>query len=187
MQLQQLIARQAVDRRDRSLGAAPVRMAARIEKHHQRLGRANGGIVFVLPDRGHDFALARHELIVRRRRRHQDVADPRQHRLEIVGEAGADQREEMTCDRNRQRDAAAVQLLGNLGGRARRGAAIDDARQQPCRSRRSGGIGSRTRAHREINRHGRRRRGVLGEERRAVGQRDANRIERHQATGTGSK
>ena len=76
------------------------------------------------------------KLRLRQRRRHDDVAEQRQHRLEVLGQAGADEREQVARDGDRQRDAAAVELFGDIGRRTRRRAAIDDARQQIRRARR---------------------------------------------------
>ena len=52
-------------------------MAVRVQQRHQRFDRADRRVVLVLPDRGDDLALARRELVVRQRRRHDDVAEQR--------------------------------------------------------------------------------------------------------------
>ena len=49
-----------------------------------------------------------------KRRRHDDVAEQREDRLEILRQAGAGQREQMPGDADRQRDAAAVEILGDV-------------------------------------------------------------------------
>ena len=110
--------------------APAVRMPARVQQRHQRLGRADRRVVLVLPDRRDHLALARRDLSSSgQRRRHEDVAEQREHRLEIVGETRADQGEQMPGDGDRQGDAAAVELLRDVRRRARGGAAIDDTRE----------------------------------------------------------
>ena len=102
-------------------------MAAGIQLRHQRLGGADRRIVFVLADRGDHLAFPRRHLGLGQRRRHHDFAEQRQHRFEIFGEARADEREDVPGDRDRQRDAAAVELFGDRRRRASGGAPVDDA------------------------------------------------------------
>jgi hypothetical protein len=174
VKLQQLRARQPFDDVDRSLRAAAVRMAGRIQQRHQRFRGAHGRAVFVLPDRGDDLALARRDLGFGERWRHHDVAEEREHRLEVFREAGTAQREQVTADGDGQRDAAAVEVLGNLVRGPRAGAAIDHARQQPGRASGSRRIADRSRAHRQVDRHGWRGARLLRQEHGPVVERRAH-------------
>ena len=174
---QQFLSRQALDELDRAFRPPSVRVLVGIEQRHQRFVRADRGVVPVLANRGDDFALPRRNLGVGQRRRREDVGDERQHRLEVVGEARADEREEMTGDGDRERDAAAVELLGDLGGRPRRRAAVDDAREQPRQSGPAGRVERGAGAYGQVHGHGRRRGRPLREQDDAVVEDRARRLE----------
>ena len=95
MQPEQPLAGQALHGLDRALRRAAVRMAARVQQRHQRFGRAYRRIVLVLANRRHDLAFARRDLVFGKRRLHQHLAEQREHRLEILRQAGADERQDV--------------------------------------------------------------------------------------------
>ncbi len=72
-------------------------------------------------------------------------------------------------DADGQRDAAAVEILGDLRGRSAGGAAIDHARQQKHRAGRVGRIADRPGADRQVDGHRRDRARLLGDDDRAIG------------------
>ncbi len=157
VQRPQIVTRQPLDNRHRSLRRPAVRMAVGIQERHQRFGRAHGGAVLVLADRRDHFAFPRFDLVLRQRRRHDDVAEQREHGVEILGEAGADEGEQVTGDADGQRDAAAVERFRDLVRRPRRRPAIDHARQEPRHARRTRRIGGGPGADRDVDRDRRRR------------------------------
>src|SRR6516162_7534041 len=74
----------------------------------------------------------------------------------------------MTCHDDRQRNAAAVQLFGNLRRRSCCCAAIDDAREQPGRAFGTRRIGGGAGTHGEVDGNGRRHVGFLRQDHDAV-------------------
>ena len=102
------------------LRRTPVRMAGAVEQLPQRVDRADGRVVLVLPQRGDRLGaplvdLARPETRAAARRRASDREDVG----EILGQAGAGQRQPWRVGRHPQRHAAIVELLGNGVGRPR--------------------------------------------------------------------
>ena len=103
------------DRFDGGDGAphfARIRMGA-VERLREGVARHRCRVVFVLADRGDQRFLARGDFAVLERGMPRDVGGERQHRIEIVGEAGGCQRHLVTAGNHRQRRAAAVKLVGN--------------------------------------------------------------------------
>ena len=84
VQLQQPLARELFNRVNRPLRLAAVRMTVGVEEGHQCLGRSDGRVVVILADRRDDLALSDRDLLLRQRRRHDDVAEEREDRLEIL-------------------------------------------------------------------------------------------------------
>jgi hypothetical protein len=107
------------------------------------------------------------------------VGDQRQHRIEIVGQAGGGHRRLVTAGNYRQRRAAAVELVGNHVGGSLGRAAIEDAGTERRCSVAVGRIGVGAGAHADQQTDGRRR--VIGfrEHRDAVRQHDASGVQRH--------
>ena len=132
------------------------------------------GLSSILTDRRDHLALPRRQLGVRHAGRNQNVADHRQHVLEVFGEAGALGRQLVPVDRDGQRNAAAVELFGNPIGRTRRGAAIDDARQQKRRAGQPWQVADRSRPYGDMQCDGGSLMCLLGDDDRAV-------VERHAA------
>ena len=102
-----------------ALRRAAIGMPIGIEVGHQRFVGADRRVVVVLPNRRDHFPLADRQFVIRERGAHQDLAEQVQDRVEILGEAGASDREQVTRDGNRERDSAAVELFGNLRRRTR--------------------------------------------------------------------
>ena len=106
-----------------------------------------------------------------------DVAEQRENGFEVAGEAGARDREQVPGDVDGERDAAAVELVGDLVGRSDGRAAIDHAAEQVRRARRIGRIADGPGTNRQVDRHGRRLPGFLGEHDDAVVERRAGGLE----------
>src|SRR5437660_1665938 len=79
----ELVPRERFDDLDAALRSTAVRVAVGIEERHEAFGRLDGRVVFVLPDCGNHFAFADDELGLGQCRRHQDVGQQTEHRLEI--------------------------------------------------------------------------------------------------------
>ena len=95
-----------------------------------------------------DLAFARRQLRSGNAGRHHDVAEQREHRLEILGQTGADEREQMPRDvivsvMPRLSSSSAMSSADRVGG-----AAIDHARQQIDGARRVRRIADRSGADR---------------------------------------
>ena len=89
-------------------------------------------------------------------------------------------------DSDRQRDAAAVELFGNLGGRTRGRAAIDDARQQKCIAPGAPADRRSSRRARRDDRDGRRLARLLRDHDGAVVEHDARAAPGRRLAGGGS-
>ena len=173
MEADDLVAREPFDAGDRPFDAPPVRMAVRVEPRHHAFARLHSGIVLVLTNGRDDLALARLDLVVGKRWRHQHLAEQREHRLEILREARARQRSHVPRDVDGERDAAPVEVLGDVRRGSRGRSAIDDARQQPHGAWRISGIADGPCSNREVD--GNRGRGarLLGDEHDTVVQDDS--------------
>ena len=190
----QAVARHPLDHLQRSLLRPTVRMAVRIEHGQERFDRADGGVVFVLPDGRRDLRFACRQFRCGKRRLHDDLTEEGENRLEVLGQAGAGKRQHVAGDVDSDRDPAAVQILGDVGRGPRSGAPVDRAAQQVHGSGHSRGIPARSRADRQIHRDGRDAARVLGENGGAVQQhrsrrrktRRGRRVQRHDPAAIGS-
>ena len=85
----------------------------------------------------------------------ENVAEDAHDRFEVFGQAGADRQHQMPIDRNRQRDAAMIELFGDLRRGASGGAAVDHPRQEIRRPEGRRWIADRSGAHGQADGHSR--------------------------------
>ena len=170
MQPHQPITGQRLHALDRALGRQSIGMMVRVQQRHQRFEGANRRTVFILPDGGDDLGLANGQLDFRQCRRHDNVSEQRAHRREILGETGAHQRQDMARDGDRQRDAAAVEIFGDVRRGPRRRATVEHPRQEEDGTRRVHRIAHRPGPHRQADGHCRQGRRLLRDDDDAVGE-----------------
>jgi hypothetical protein len=151
MEPPQPLLRQTLHDLNGPLRGTAVGMTVRVEQGHQRFRRTDRRIVLVLPNRRHDLALARRNLVFGKRRLPHHLTEERQHRLEVFGEACADERQDVPRHGNRDGDAAVIELFGDIVRRSPLGAAIQHAGEQPGRAHRFVGIAQRTGPHPEAD------------------------------------
>ena len=145
-----------------------VRMRIAVEQREQPFARHRRRIVLVLTNHRHDFAAPRFDFRIGKRRMHDDVRERGERRAEIFDQTGADERQRVAVDRNRERDAAILEPVGNFLGGVRRGSAIDRPRDEMRNAVLRWRIEDRPRLERGVDGHGRRGARMLRDDAGAV-------------------
>ncbi len=165
---QQVVACDPLDGIDGASGWTPVGMSVGIHQAHQAIHRHGRRIVFVLPDARDDRRPPSVDLLGRERGVPKDVRDDVEHRGQILGQAGARCRQQVTRHAYVQADAAAIEVFGQPLCRSAFGAAIDDARQEVRATKEVVLIEAAARRDGGKQRHCRMGRSLLDQHRRAA-------------------
>ena len=169
MQADELLTGQATNDVGGAFESPSVRVVAQIKKSHQGFDRTNCRIVFILTNARDNFGLSSGDLIIRKRGRHDDIAQQSQNLVEVLRQTRTHERHRLACHHNGQRNAARVEILSDVTGAAPGCAAVENPRHQVngawCIDR----IANRANTHGQIDGNRRNRPSLLRDNDDAIG------------------
>ena len=153
-----------LDALDRALRRSAVRVRRGVQQCLERLARADSRIVHVLPDRRQRLVTALLDFVGRKDGIARDVGHDSDHVAEILGEARARQRDDMTVGRGPQRHTPIVERLRDRVRRPGRRPPVNHARKKEREPGEIVGLVEAARAERHRDRHRRRKRRLLDDD-----------------------